>query len=80
MHCVSDLTCRNTTEDEATCVDKCAYKHVKSNNRAMQVYVEVQPAMTQKRIDDITKQQAKLQQQTEQAQIPPVIESSTEVA
>lgn len=60
MHCVNDLSGRDLSQDETICVEKCAYKHVKMNNRAMQVYMEVQPKMTEKRIEEM-KQQAEQQ-------------------
>ena len=40
-------------------MSRCADKHVKVNNKVMEIYMEVQPLITQKRIDEMNALQEK---------------------
>lgn len=48
---------------QAICVDRCAGKHVKVNKKVLDVYVEVQPQITQKRMDEMAALQESLEKQ-----------------
>ncbi|PSN38950.1 hypothetical protein C0J52_08938 [Blattella germanica] len=63
--CVYTLTGRGLTDEEARCVSECANKHVKVNNKLMEIYMEVQPLIAQKRIDEMQAMQDKLEKQKE---------------
>ncbi|GAV05202.1 hypothetical protein RvY_15370 [Ramazzottius varieornatus] len=47
--CVADLGTRRLTEPEEQCVSNCATKNVRLNNRTMEVFMELQPAILEKR-------------------------------
>ncbi|XP_067000535.1 mitochondrial import inner membrane translocase subunit Tim10 B [Anabrus simplex] len=61
LRCITSLYERDLTQDEAQCVDNCAQKHVNVNHKIMQVYMEVQPEINQRRIDEMNKAQAELE-------------------
>lgn len=73
LHCVNHLSDRDLSQDETKCVDMCTKKHVNVNHKIMQVYVEVQPQIVNKRMEDMTKQQ---QAALEQAKKTEELESS----
>ncbi|EEB12345.1 mitochondrial import inner membrane translocase subunit Tim9 B, putative [Pediculus humanus corporis] len=62
MHCVNHLSDRDLSQDECGCVDMCTKKHVSVNHKVMQVYMEVQPEIINKRIEDMNKQQAAVEE------------------
>ncbi|KAK7790647.1 hypothetical protein R5R35_006540 [Gryllus longicercus] len=58
--CVNNFNERELSLDEAKCVEFCAGKHVKMNHKVMEVYMEVQSVITNKRIEEIQNAQAQL--------------------
>lgn len=48
---------------QAICVDRCAGKHVKVNKKVLEVYMEVQPQITKKRMDEMASLQESLEKQ-----------------
>nr|CAD7265516.1 unnamed protein product [Timema shepardi] len=55
--CVSTLSNRDISADEAQCVSLCTDKYVNMNNKLMQVYMEVQPIIMNKRMEEMSKLQ-----------------------
>ncbi|OQV22353.1 hypothetical protein BV898_03850 [Hypsibius exemplaris] len=47
--CVADLGSRSLTAPEESCVAHCAEKNIRLNNRTMEIFMELQPAMLEKR-------------------------------
>ena len=47
--CVAELGSRSLTPKEEECVSKCSDKHIRLNHAAMSVFMELQPAMMEKR-------------------------------
>lgn len=56
-HCITSFADRKTSDEEATCADRCVKKYIGLNHHLMQVYVEVQPEIVQRRIDEMSKLQ-----------------------
>ncbi|KAK6639669.1 hypothetical protein RUM43_007942 [Polyplax serrata] len=57
LHCVNHLSDRDLSQDEGGCVDMCTKKHVSVNHKVMQVYMEIQPQIINKKIEDANRQQ-----------------------
>ncbi|XP_046670035.1 mitochondrial import inner membrane translocase subunit Tim10B [Homalodisca vitripennis] len=73
--CINTFGQRDMTLHEIHCSDLCVSKHTQLNLKVMSVYVEVQPQIVQKRIEEMNKNQ-----QASDAQSIPVSDSSqTEV-
>lgn len=53
--CVNTFQYRDLAEDEMSCVDTCTNKHVRVNHKIMALYMEVQPIVMQRRIDEMDK-------------------------
>ncbi|KAG7209048.1 hypothetical protein KM043_015207 [Ampulex compressa] len=70
--CTNTFASREIEEDEEVCVKNCVEKHVHANHKIMEVYMEVQPIMVRRRIDEMNaaqealEAQAKEQQETDQ--------------
>lgn len=56
LRCVDNFNSRTLSPYEEKCVENCAQKFVNINHRVMGVYVEVQSALTQKRINEVQEQ------------------------
>lgn len=54
---------RDLSQDESGCVDMCTKKHVSVNHKVMQVYMDIQPHLINKRIEEVNKQAAVLESQ-----------------
>lgn len=67
QHCVNNFYSRDLASDEENCVDLCVRKHINVNHRIMGVFVELQPMIVNKRIEEMNQAQAALQleQQTQ---------------
>lgn len=63
LRCVTAFNSRALTDEEAICVDRCAGKHVKVNKKVMEIYMEVQPQITKKRMDEMAALQESLEKQ-----------------
>ncbi|XP_054271958.1 mitochondrial import inner membrane translocase subunit Tim9 [Macrosteles quadrilineatus] len=57
LRCINTFGQRDMTFEEINCSDACVQKHTKLNLKVMQVYVEVQPQIVQKRIEEMNKTQ-----------------------
>ncbi|XP_032778372.2 mitochondrial import inner membrane translocase subunit Tim10 B [Daphnia magna] len=53
--CVNTFQTRELTEDEDRCVELCSNKNIRVNHKVMSVYMEVQPLIVQKRIEEMEK-------------------------
>ncbi|KAI9565569.1 hypothetical protein GHT06_009361 [Daphnia sinensis] len=53
--CVNTFQTRELTEDEDRCVELCSNKNIRVNHKIMSVYMEVQPLIVQKRIEEMEK-------------------------
>lgn len=61
--CMNTFISRDISSDEDICVKKCVEKHVHGNHKMMEIFVEVQPVLMQKRIEEIQQTQAALEEQ-----------------
>jgi hypothetical protein len=59
------ITCLsvNTLFFKAVCVARCTGKHVKVNKKVMEIYMEVQPQITKKRMEEMAVLQESLQKE-----------------
>jgi len=48
---------------QAICADRCAGKYVKVNRKVLEVYMEIQPQITKKRMDEMAALQESLEKQ-----------------
>ncbi|XP_053957815.1 mitochondrial import inner membrane translocase subunit Tim10B [Anastrepha ludens] len=60
--CVETLYERDLTDSENTCIDRCVVKFARFNQKMMNVYVEVQSDINQKRIQELEANQKQLSQ------------------
>ncbi|XP_036233151.2 mitochondrial import inner membrane translocase subunit Tim10B [Bactrocera oleae] len=60
--CVETLYERELTNAENTCIDKCVTKFARFNQKMMNVYVEVQTDINQKRIQELETTQKQVDQ------------------
>ncbi|XP_014252177.1 mitochondrial import inner membrane translocase subunit Tim10 B-like isoform X2 [Cimex lectularius] len=54
-HCVYTMGYRELTEKESRCVDLCATKFLYGGQSIMKTYVEIQPQITERRIQEMNK-------------------------
>lgn len=59
--CISTMLERDVQNDELVCVQRCADKHINSNQKIMQVFMEVQPQVVAKRMEKMEQQMAETQ-------------------
>ncbi|XP_043224121.1 mitochondrial import inner membrane translocase subunit Tim10B-like isoform X3 [Amphibalanus amphitrite] len=76
--CISSLLERDVQSDEVACVQRCADKHINSNQKIMQVFMEVQPQVVAKRMEKMEQQMAETQA-AESAEAQPQTAEATEV-
>ncbi|XP_051539699.1 mitochondrial import inner membrane translocase subunit Tim10 B-like [Myxocyprinus asiaticus] len=60
QRCTSNFNYRNLTMDEEHCVDNCAGKLIRTNHRLMGTYVQLMPAMVQKRMQEMESKAAEV--------------------
>ncbi|KAG1970593.1 mitochondrial import inner membrane translocase subunit Tim9 isoform a [Pimephales promelas] len=60
QRCTSNFNYRNLTMDEERCVDSCASKLIRTNHRLMGTYVQLMPAMVQKRMQEMESKAAEV--------------------
>ncbi|TRY83130.1 hypothetical protein DNTS_020649 [Danionella cerebrum] len=60
QRCTSNFNYRNLTMDEERCVDNCAGKLIRTNHRLMGTYVQLMPAMVQKRMQEMESKAAEV--------------------
>lgn len=68
LRCVNTFNNRELTEEEAICVTQCADKHVKVNKKVMEVYIEVQPQIAKKRMEEVAALQESLEKQNKSSE------------
>ncbi|XP_037952723.1 mitochondrial import inner membrane translocase subunit Tim10B [Teleopsis dalmanni] len=61
--CVDNLSDRNLSTNEHTCVDSCVTKFARFNQKMMNVYIEVQTEINQRRIRELEESQNGLQRE-----------------
>lgn len=65
LRCINTFRERETTTDERQCVDLCTTKYGRVNQKIITVYVEVQPQIVNKRIEEMNKLQTDLANQVQ---------------
>ncbi|XP_067254056.1 mitochondrial import inner membrane translocase subunit Tim10 B [Chanodichthys erythropterus] len=60
QRCTSNFNYRNLTMDEERCADSCAGKLIRTNHRLMGTYVQLMPAMVQKRMQEMESKAAEV--------------------
>ncbi|XP_046743939.1 mitochondrial import inner membrane translocase subunit Tim10 B-like [Diprion similis] len=66
--CTNTFNSRDMDVDEEACINNCAQKHINANHRIMEVYMEVQPLLVNKRIEEMNAAQAAAVAQQQQLQ------------
>ncbi|KAL6260147.1 hypothetical protein P5V15_007682 [Pogonomyrmex californicus] len=69
--CANTFLSREITSDEDFCINNCAQKYIHANHKIMEIFMEVQPAMVRKRMEEINTTQAALEAQNQQAEQSP---------
>ncbi|XP_012214907.1 mitochondrial import inner membrane translocase subunit Tim10 B [Linepithema humile] len=64
--CANTFLSREITSDEDICVSNCAQKHIYANHKVMEIFMEVQPVMVRKRMEEMNAAQAALEEQNQQ--------------
>ncbi|CAL7947006.1 unnamed protein product [Xylocopa violacea] len=59
--CVSTFLSRDTSTDEALCVENCSGKHINANHKIMEIFMEVQPVIARKNMEEYQRAQAALE-------------------
>lgn len=54
-HCVNTFADRTTTNDEISCMERCVTKYLGLNRKVMEVFVELQPEIIKRKMDEINK-------------------------
>uniref|UniRef100_A0A8C1V4R1 Translocase of inner mitochondrial membrane 10 homolog B (yeast) n=1 Tax=Cyprinus carpio TaxID=7962 RepID=A0A8C1V4R1_CYPCA len=60
QRCTSNFNYRNLTMDEERCVDSCAGMLIRTNHRLMGTYMQLMPAMVQKRMQEMESKAAEV--------------------
>ncbi|KZC07187.1 Mitochondrial import inner membrane translocase subunit Tim9 B, partial [Dufourea novaeangliae] len=61
--CLNTFISREVSAEEDICVSKCLQKHVRANHKMMEIFMEVQPVLIQKRLEEVQQAQATLEEQ-----------------
>ncbi|KAL0103469.1 hypothetical protein PUN28_017608 [Cardiocondyla obscurior] len=69
--CANTFLSRQVTSDEDLCVNNCALKYIHANHKIMEIFMEVQPMMVRKRMEEINAQQSTLEAQNQQIKVEP---------
>ncbi|XP_017765017.1 PREDICTED: mitochondrial import inner membrane translocase subunit Tim10 B-like [Eufriesea mexicana] len=65
--CVSTFLSRDMSTTEIQCIENCSGKYINANHKIMEIFVEVQPAIARRNMEEYSKAQAALEtQQKEQ--------------
>ncbi|XP_011165194.1 mitochondrial import inner membrane translocase subunit Tim10B isoform X2 [Solenopsis invicta] len=67
--CANTFLSREITSNEDLCVNNCAQKYIHANHKIMEVFMEVQPLMMHKRIEEINTAQTTLEEQNQQIKL-----------
>ncbi|KAH0949695.1 hypothetical protein HN011_012027 [Eciton burchellii] len=66
--CANSFLSRDISRDEESCINNCAQKFIHVNHKIMQIFVEVQPMILSKRMEELNTAQAALETQNQQAE------------
>lgn len=70
-HCVNNFYSRDLASDEETCVELCVRKHVKVNHKVMGVFMELEPVIRNKRIEEMNQVALQMEQEVAATQAQP---------
>ncbi|XP_076233213.1 mitochondrial import inner membrane translocase subunit Tim10 B [Calliopsis andreniformis] len=59
--CMNTFISREISTDEDICLRKCLEKHIHANHKMMEIFMEVQPVLVQRRIEEVQSAQAALE-------------------
>ncbi|XP_034249107.1 mitochondrial import inner membrane translocase subunit Tim10 B-like isoform X2 [Thrips palmi] len=62
QNCVNNFYSRDLASDEENCVDLCAKKHIKVNHKVMGVFMELQPMIINKRMEEMNQAALQIEQ------------------
>ncbi|KAI4499748.1 hypothetical protein M0802_005004 [Mischocyttarus mexicanus] len=66
--CADTFLTRDITSNENLCINNCAEKHIHANHKIMELYMEIQPVLVRKRIEEMNDTQAAIMTQSEDKQ------------
>ncbi|CAL1676658.1 unnamed protein product [Lasius platythorax] len=69
--CANTFLTREITSDEDLCISNCAQKYIHANHKIMEIFMEVQPIMVRRRMEEINTTQAALEAQNQQVEQNP---------
>ncbi|XP_011700198.1 PREDICTED: mitochondrial import inner membrane translocase subunit Tim10 B isoform X2 [Wasmannia auropunctata] len=67
--CANTFLSREITSDEDLCVSNCAQKYIHANHKIMEIFMEVQPVMVRKRMEEINTAQTELETQNQEIKV-----------
>ncbi|XP_017889308.1 mitochondrial import inner membrane translocase subunit Tim10 B-like [Ceratina calcarata] len=59
--CVSSFLSRDMSTEEAQCIQNCSSKHINANHRIMEIFMEVQPAINRRNMEELRRAQSTLE-------------------
>ncbi|CAK9796465.1 Mitochondrial import inner membrane translocase subunit Tim10 B [Anthophora plagiata] len=59
--CIGTFISRDISINEAQCIENCSGKHIHANHKIMEIFMEVQPAIARKSMEEFQKAQAALE-------------------
>lgn len=68
QNCVNNFYSRDIASDEENCVNLCVHKHIKVNHKLMGVFMEIQPMIVSKRMEEMNQAALQMEQQLQEAQ------------
>ncbi|XP_020279596.1 mitochondrial import inner membrane translocase subunit Tim10 B-like [Pseudomyrmex gracilis] len=66
--CTNTFLSREITSDEDFCISNCAQKYINANHKVMEIFMELQPIMVRKRMEEINSAQEALVNQNHQVE------------
>ncbi|KYQ51484.1 Mitochondrial import inner membrane translocase subunit Tim9 B [Trachymyrmex zeteki] len=67
--CANTFLSREITPDEDVCINNCVQKYIYTNHKIMEIFMEVQPKMVHKRMEEINMAQTALEAQDQQIKV-----------
>ncbi|KAK1119457.1 hypothetical protein K0M31_013286 [Melipona bicolor] len=64
--CVSTFMSRDVSTEELQCVENCSGKHIHANHKIMEVFMEVQPVIARRSMEEYQKQMKALEETQEE--------------
>ncbi|XP_043678632.1 mitochondrial import inner membrane translocase subunit Tim10 B-like [Vespula pensylvanica] len=67
--CADTFLTREITSNEDLCIKNCTEKHIHANHKIMELYMEIQPILVRKRIEELNNQAAIMAQSEDEQKV-----------